>query len=774
MKNSKKIIWCLAIVIGMILSNIRNVIGQERSMPKTFETFCTEATKIHKGVLPIYEQDGKYYMEIPEGLIGRELFFFSRMLKGTDGNLQYGPSIGVVFFRLEERGKLSLNQSAMVETSTDTTSAIYRVLKETRLPAVGELYPIVAYGRDGKSPIIDITAYLLANTKWFATAGEGAIDTEYSKVRTVKGTERWVCFDVVRVVGKEVMEAEFVMKLLPLKDMPIRYAHELVGYQTVEYVDYASVNKDYKEKLICRWNLQPSKVNRSIVFNGKLVNPEHPIVFYIAPLVPYEWREHIKRGILEWNRAFEAAGFKDAIQVKDLNEGIEMADVNALVSFSVGYHNISSKVLFHPRTGEILGCQINISQSFPTALLSRYLLQCGMVDKRVREDMLSKEVAGELLESMVTREVGKTLGLLENPVGSAAYDSKQIKDRDWVKKYGYTASIMDRNTYNFIAEPADKMPVDGLRPKVGPYDIFAICYGYKWLSMEKEIVYRENLKKLAEEAKGNMAKRYLKMDVANPLTQYNDLGVDKLNVAQYGMKHLEEIYSRLYKITEVYDRDEWNLLMGLYGDGQYQYRYYLDMVATYIGGYYTHRVSRKCPGPKITYPTKQDMESVWLFLEEYAFTGGTDWLNTDMYIRNRAGQPHKLLDQWLETFFKRKLEYASMFNLLKAEELDNVKYYGAHDFFKDVNRILFHDFDDSYIPSSVQKTMQYFYVSAMIQGIENYKEDEQQSDYRPYMMMQAMCLVDNLRYVEKNCIDELSRVHYEQLRKRLVNQMKLN
>ena len=70
--------------------------------------------------------------------------------------------------------------------------------------------------------------------------------------------------------------------------------------------------------------------------------------------------------------------------------------------------------------------------------------------------------------------------------------------------------------------------------------------------------------------------------------------------------------------------------------------------------------------------------------------------------------------------------------------------------------------------------MQYFYVSAMIQGIENYKEDEQQSDYRPYMMMQAMCLVDNLRYVEKNCIDELSRVHYEQLRKRLVNQLKLN
>lgn len=774
MKNNKGIIFGLVFAMGLVLGGFRQAAAQEKEEPKTFEAFYVKGMKTHEGVFPVYEQDKKVYLEIPARLLEREIFFSSRMLKGTDGNLQYGPSIGVAFFRMDAEGRLSLNSSVAVETSTDTTSAVYWVLEETRLPSVGELYPVVAYGRDGKSPIIEITSYLLTKTSWFATAGEGAVAAEYSKLRAVKGTNRWVSFDVTRVVGNKVMEAVFVMELLPEEDMPARYAHEAVGYQTVDYVDYASTNKDYKVELVCRWNLQPRDADKALALRGKLVEPAEPIVFYIAPLVPEEWRGHIERGILEWNRAFEAAGFRNAIQVRDLDEETNMADVKALVSYSVGYHNISSKVLHHPRTGEILGCQVNISQSFPTALLSRYLLQCGMTDKRVREDMLSKEVAGELLESMVASEVGKTLGLLENAAGSAAYSLEQIKDRDWVVKHGYTASIMDRNTYHFAAERGDKIPVEALRPHVGEYDAFAIRYGYKWLAMEDEAVYKKSLEKLAAEAEGNVAKRYLKMDATNPVAQYNDLGNDKLDVAMYGMKQLEEVYGRLYKITEKYDGEEWNMLMGLYGDGQYQYRYYLDMVAAYVGGRYTHKVSRKHPGPVATYPTKQDMAAVWAFLEAYAFTGGTDWLNTDMYIRNRAGQPYKLLDQWLETFFKRKLEYASMLNLLNANGAGGEIYYGAGDFFEDMNRILFHDFEETFVPSSVQKTMQLFYVNAMVQGVENYKEDDQQSDYKPYMLLQAKRLSEGLQSLEKNAADELTRLHYGQLGKTLRRQLKLD
>ena len=158
MKNNKRIIFGLVLAMGLVLGGFRQAAAQEKEEPKTFEAFYVEGMKTHEGVFPVYEQDKKVYLEIPARLLEREIFFSSRMLKGTDGNLQYGPSIGVAFFRMDAEGRLSLNSSVAVETSTDTTSAVYRVLEETRLPSVGELYPVVAYGRDGKSPIIEITS----------------------------------------------------------------------------------------------------------------------------------------------------------------------------------------------------------------------------------------------------------------------------------------------------------------------------------------------------------------------------------------------------------------------------------------------------------------------------------------------------------------------------------------------------------------------------------------------------------------------------------------
>ena len=746
----------------------------QTNTPKTFDAFFTESPTTYKGILNVHVFHNKYYLEIPYKLMGKDLLFASQMLQGSSGNLLYTPSLGVAHFQLETDGKLSLNKPLNVERMSDTTSSIYRILKETTLPTIGTLYSIVAYGQDGQSPIIDITTLLQTSTEWFSTTETSGIIPAQCDVKGINTFKDRICFKVCRgytysddkgVRGIKFMTTACFIRLLPEEKMKIRYANPAVGYQAQNFVDYSeTTNDDFKASIIHRWNLKITPKDYSVIQKGGKATPTNPITFYIAPLVPQELRPFIKEGIEEWNKAFEQAGFKNALQVKEANAQTDLATVDALISYSVNYSGISSTKLIDPRTGEILACRLNIASTFASTPIHNYLLQCGNVDKRVVKDMYSPEIIGEILQSMIAKEIGNILGLTPNTRGSVAYTTQEIKDKNQVKRHGFTASILDDNSFNYAARPNDALPVYSLFPHVGAYDCFAIVYGYKPFSRNDDPQQdRKQLQVLANKSWGQKELHYSIENKQNPETQKLDLGIDKINAAEFGIQNLEQICPFLESITAQYDGDSWELYKKLLIQARFQYQDYLNCAAAYIGGRYTHHVSKSYPGPIITYPSKNEVQKAWNFLEKYAFTGGATFLDSETSIKNNWGIPQRSTERWLENFFNEKLSRNPIKYLLAASEQKDQNAYNAEDFFSDIDRIVFKNYNEKNITTPLQKLIQRFYIRSLTSGIQANGGISSLSDYSIIMLFQARKTYRHLQDLITRCTNEIEKAHYKQL-----------
>lgn len=231
-----------------------------------------------------------------------------------------------------------------------------------------------------------------------------------------------------------------------------------------------------------------------------MVDPAHPVVFYIDTCCPAEFVPYIKEGVLAWNAAFEKAGFKNALRVKMADSKTVLEEQRAVIAYDLHEAGIRTGYTFHPKTGEILSCRVNIGHGFLPKELWRYVLECGTVDDRIRKEFFHPDVVGEILRSKVIRAVGSVLGLKENLAGSAAYTAEQVKSVAWLKQHGYTGSIMDNNPYNYAVQKSDKVAARELMPRIGDYDCLAIEWGYREFPASKNAytdreVLREKFRK---------------------------------------------------------------------------------------------------------------------------------------------------------------------------------------------------------------------------------------------------------------------------------------
>lgn len=289
--------------------------------------------------------------------------------------------------------------------------------------------------------------------------------------------------------------------------------------------DFSAHNQQY---LIHRWRLEKQDPEAAVSA------PKKPITFWLDRNIPERYRETVKRGILAWNEAFERIGFKDAIVVKqDTDEPKKLRlPHRAVVQWFLGTDNALARgqTEVDPRTGEILVANIIISDSWtrlPRANFVREIPQraahnhndgdkdgedCDFATDAVFEmqqalDLLvargdiqpdspeAEAFVQETLYSVVMHEVGHTLGLRHNFRASSAYTLAQLQDPEFVAKHGISASIMDYMPDN-VPPPGD--PVTAYNQKIlGPYDFWAIEYGYAPLPKDKEA---DGLRSIAEHA----------------------------------------------------------------------------------------------------------------------------------------------------------------------------------------------------------------------------------------------------------------------------------
>ena len=312
-----------------------------------------------------------------------------------------------------------------------------------------------------------------------------------------------------------------------------RVADERVGYFTTSFTDFSDdLRPDPKVYYINRWRLEKKDPNAA------LSEPVKPIVYWIDRNIPEKYRKPIEEGVLEWNKAFERIGFKDAIQVKvepdDANfetADMEHATIRWYLSSDGGPAIGPSQV--DPRTGEILDADIVFTDAF-TRSSRRFVVEdiahktsgaaalpsmslggegdaedwnygqqaeqeadfaLDILEARGELDPASPQAqkfVDDYVRQVIAHEVGHTLGLRHNFRASTAYTPAELADPDFTKRNGVTASVMDYAPFNIAVK--GEVQADYVNPGLGPYDYWAIEYGYKPLDPTHE---KEELAKIA-------------------------------------------------------------------------------------------------------------------------------------------------------------------------------------------------------------------------------------------------------------------------------------
>ena len=708
---------CLVICCWTVGKGVGQNTGKQ---PLAFEDFFHGKMEKISGILPVYRDSAKVYMEIPEHLLGRELEIRAQVNKGFDMVARPLESMGVVYLQKVDGHSIYVQRRLFSERVANKNNELYEALCKSNKQPVDIVYPVVAYSAGGKGYIIDVTEMLKTGDDWFKVATPQVRDQEASRAR-ITGVHEFpdgVSFTIHRMYGFSPerlldnvipprgflpLEIGCVVTLLPEREMRERFVDRRFGYHVISFLDYSqNPYRAEKDSIIRKWNLGITEDSRGEYRKGKLVNPSHPLVFYIDTCCPSEFVPYIKEGVLAWNAAFEKAGFKNALRVKMADSETVLEEQRAVIAYDLSEAGIRTGYTFHPKTGEILSCRVNIGHGFLPKELWRYLLECGTVDERIRKDVFHPDVAGEILRSKMTWAVGSVLGLKENLAGSVAYSAEEVKNVTWLKTRGYTASIMDNNPYNYAVQKSDKVTVKELMPRLGEYDYLAIEWGYREFPASKNAYMdREALwKKFQRYSAGYMFPVSQGIEV-----RAGDLSSEPLKTLGYALDNLLRLSTSLGSIVypdKQYDSGRAIMeanrqLIDKYGE-------YLLQIVSWFG-------EKRGDTPL----SIEEQREAMALLGEYLFAGdkglvsplakGCSWDIKSIYIRQMTAVFQKLL---APKVLKRMLD-------MEQACLENI--YTADMFFKDLFSMLFCDFKADSEVSFSRMDMQVVCVNTLLESV---------------------------------------------------------
>lgn len=727
-----------------------NVLGQEDvKQPLAFNDFFHEKMEKIVGILPVYQDSTSVYLEIPDRLLGREIEIRAQINKGFDMVARPLESLGVVYLEKVKNGSIYLQRRNFSERVSGKKDELYEAFRKSNLQPVDIVYPIKAYASGNSGYIIDITEMLKTRDEWFKVSFSKMRGQESSlaKILGVHSFVDGVSFAVHRMYGFSPEQAQAgmispggflsveigcVVTLLPEQEMKERWADERIKYQAISFWDYSQ--NPYcaeRDSIIRRWNLGISKRDKEAYQRGKWVNPLNPIVFYIDTCCPVEWIPRIKEAVLAWNTAFEKAGFKNVMQVRIADTRTVLVEQRAVIAYDLDEIGIKTTCTFHPKTGEILSCRINIGHGFLPGELQRYLLQCGTVDGRIRANRFHPEVAGEILRARVMKAVGQALGLGDNLIGSTAFTIEQVKDAAWLKKYGYTGSIMDENPYHYAIRKTDRVPLKELVPRIGIYDCLAIEWGYReFLSCKDRYEAWEILRK-----------KYKDFELENLSSKEKDTRVCRGDLSNNPLKALDDGITNLLSLTELMDdivypgkKYDWGrAIMALNKAGIDLFGEYLLQVASYIGG----------KRGNVPISIEEQSEAMKI-LDKYVFTGEKEIITKTV----RENMLWQMRENYVRQM-KKVFQYLSSSEVIKRivdSEQEHVgKVYTTDMYFKDLFSMLFCDFAENSEMSFDRMDMQILCVDVLLEQVTG-AQTEDLCNSMVRWKLQELC--ENLKKLE--------------------------
>ncbi|MBL4642303.1 MAG: zinc-dependent metalloprotease [Flavobacteriaceae bacterium] len=674
-----------------------------------YEKVVTKKHKTDKGLFSVHTKDEKYLFEIPDSLIGREMLMVTRIAKTANGIGFGGGKQNTQVLRWEKKGKKILLRVVSHNVVADKDLPVHEAVLNSNFEPILFSFPIKAFNKDSTATVIDATPLFTTDVKplGFPTrsrkrykisrmdAKRSFIEriTSYPKNIEIRHVKTYAAGAAPsnRSLGSISLEMSNSMILLPKVPMKRRYFDERVGWFARSQVDYSeSAQKSKTLRYLDRYRLEVKDEDIAKFKRGELVEPKKQIVYYVDRATPEEWVPFIIKGVNDWQVAFEAAGFKNAIIAKraptkeeDPEYSPEDVRYSVIRYLASPIPNANGPHVSDPRSGEILESDINWYHNVMSLLQGWFFVQTAAINPEAQKVGFKTEVMGELIKFVSSHELGHTLGLPHNMGSSSAYPVDSLRSATFTKKFGTAPSIMDYARFNYIAQPGDKGVA--LMPNIGIYDKHAINWGYrpilgKTAKQEKPILDSWILKHA-----GDPMYRFGRNNRIDPSSQTEDLGDDGIKASNYGIANLKRIVPNLMNWTSK-KGENYTDLKAMYGHVLSQFGRYNGHVTTIVGGVIEDNKTSDQAGVIYTQVAKERQKAAVKFLNDQLFKTPTWVINKAFIDRTESSGVSDRIKRLQSRTLRSLLSSRRMVRMIDNQTLNGSKAYTVLSMMYDVRR----------------------------------------------------------------------------------------
>ena len=747
---------------------------EDQEATKSYSDVITEDAITSEGLFDTHMIDRDLFYEIPLDLMDREMLLLTRIARAPDGAGYGGSKANTSTVRWEHDRDRVLLRLVSYQNFADDTTAIAGAVRNSNFEPVIMAFDIEAMSDDSTAAVIDVSGLFTddvallglqksrrdqysvqrvdADRTYIVRANAYQTNVEVRRVLTYDATEA----PSNAASNTLSMEMHHSMLILPDDPMEPRLCDERVGFFSTSQIDYGLDEQRATTRcFVTRWRLEPS--DPEAFARGELVDPVQPIVYHIDPATPPKWVPYLKQGVEDWQPAFERAGFSNAIVARDAPDDPDWSAEDARYSviryLASPVQNASGPHVHDPRTGEILESDIQWYHNVMNLLRNWFFIQTAAVNEDARGVSFDDELMGELIRFVSAHEVGHTIGLQHNMQASSAYSVEQLRTR-FVCEMGVAPSIMDYARFNYVAQPGDDTC---LMPVVGPYDKFAIEWGYRPFLGKDRDTEMEDLREMVVDMQDDPVYRFSSPTGSDPTALTEAIGDDAMRASDYGVENLKRIVDNLTDWS-FEEGEDYADLQELYNNVVGQWGRYTGHVVANIGGVVRTRKRQGQDGVPYEMVGKDRQERAMQYLNRQVFATPEWMLDADILDRFQGSGAVDLVRGRQAQALGQVLNVARMKRLVEQEAFEGDDAYSLGHMLDDLREGVWSEVASGRATDAYRRNLQRAYLDRMKVLMED--EEAMQSDVAPFARDQLATLRGGLAAASGATSHRATRLHF--------------